>query len=206
MNALPRTNLRDERNLAPVVGLKPSKTVLYPVLPAPRTAAQIHAQREFEEAEIKVLEALRASALLSGTTDAVVAFDHKLAVSKIRLDQLKVQYAAASDAEAEAEAAYEAEQKRRLGLHRKATKASAEVAKLADQYAIEAQRLVPLLEQIRERAALIEAANFALPEGVELVPTGEPRVSWNDSPDQPHSSIANRVKLPGLGRDASPIW
>lgn len=36
---------------------------------------------------------------------------------------------------------------------------------------------MPLLEKIRERAALIEAANFALPDGTEPVPPGEPRCS-----------------------------
>jgi chromosome segregation ATPase len=143
--------------------------------------------------------------LLNGTTDDVAALDHRIAVTKIRLDQLQVQHAAALIAEAQAQAAHETEQKRRKDLHRKAVKASAEVEKLAAEYVAEAQRLVPLLAKIRERAALIEAANFALPDGADPVPPGEPRCSWEDRPDQPHSSIASRVRLPGLDR-ATPIW
>ena len=65
---------------------------------------------------------------------------------------------------------------------------------------------MPLLEKIRERAALIEAANYALPDGADPVPPGEPRCSLEGRSDQPHSSIASRVKLPALGTDAGFIW
>ena len=68
--------------------------------------------------------------LLNGTAEDVAALDHRIALTKIRLDQLEVQHAAAVLAEAEAQAAHEAEQKRRKELHRKAMKASAEVASL----------------------------------------------------------------------------
>ncbi|MBP1180962.1 hypothetical protein [Methylobacterium sp. PvR107] len=135
------------------------------------------------------LEAHRADVLLNGTAGDVAALDHRVALTEIRLEQLEVQHAAAVLAEAEAKAAHEAEQKRRKDLHRKALKASAEVATLADQYVTEAHRLVPLLTKIRERAALIEAANFALPDGADPVPPGEPRCSWNGRSDQPHSSM-----------------
>lgn len=209
MNALPTVNVRHDRHdraLAPVVGLKPSKIVLYPTPPAPRTAAQISAERNAAQAEREAWEASRADVLLKGTSDDVAALDHRIALTKIRLDQLEVQHAAAVTVEAEAKAAHDTEQKRRRELHRKAMKASAEVEKLAAEYVTEAQRLVPLLEKIRERAALIEAANYALPDGADPVPPGEPRCSWNNSPDQPHSSIVDRVKLPGVGRDTTPIW
>ncbi|TXN41376.1 hypothetical protein [Methylobacterium sp. WL7] len=65
---------------------------------------------------------------------------------------------------------------------------------------------MPLLERIRERAKLIDAANFALPDGADPVPPGEPRCSWNGRSDQPHASIASRVKLPALGTDAGYLW
>ncbi|MCJ2014977.1 hypothetical protein [Methylobacterium sp. J-076] len=209
MNALPTANVRQtcqDRALAPVVGLKPSKVVLYPVPPAPRTAAQIAAERDATESERDALEGSRAGVLMKGTTDDVANLDHRIAVVKIKLDQLEVQHAAAFAAEAKAKADYEAEQKRRKELVRNALKASAEVEKLADQYAVEAKRLVPLLEKIRDRAALIAAANFALPDGADPVPTGEPRCSWQGRQDQLHTSIASRVKLPNLGTDTGYIW
>lgn len=210
MNMLPIANVRLNRHdgtVAPFVSLGRSRPDLKPVLPAsPRTAAQILAERDAAQAEREALEASRADVLLNGTSDNVAALDHRIALTKIRLDQLQVQHAAALIAEAEAQAAHEAEQKRRKDLHRKATKASAEVATLADQYVTEAQRLVQLLTKIRERAALIEAANYSLPDGADPVPPGEPRCSWNGKADQPHSSIASRVKLPALGTDAGYIW
>ncbi len=85
-------------------------------------------------------------------------------------------------------------------------KASAEVRALAEQYVAEAQRLVPLLEKIRDGAALIASANLALPDGADPVPPGEPRCSWQGRSDQPHTSIASRVKLPNLGTDTGYIW
>jgi chromosome segregation ATPase len=203
---LPIANIRQDRHAAAYVSLGRSRPDLKPVMPAsPRTAAQILAERDAAQAEREALEASRPDVLLNGTTDDVAALDHRIAVTKIRLDQLQVQHAAALIAEAQAQAAHETEQKRRKDLHRKAVKASAEVEKLAAEYVAEAQRLVPLLAKIRERAALIEAANFALPDGADPVPPGEPRCSWEDRPDQPHSSIASRVRLPGLDR-ATPIW
>jgi len=203
---LPIANIRQDRHVASYVSLGRSRPDLKTVLPAsPRTAAQILAERDATQAEREVLEAGRPDVLLNGTADDVAALDHRIAVTKIKLDQLAAQHAAAVVAEAEAQAAHEAEQKRRREAYRKAMKASAEVEKLADEYVAEARRLVPLLAKIRERAALIEAANYALPDGAEPVPPGEPRCSWNGRSDQPHASIASRVKLPGLGR-ADPIW
>lgn len=208
MHQLPTANVRLNRHdgtVAPFVSLGRSRPDLKPVPLAPRTSTQICAERDAAQAECKALEASRADVLLNGTADDVAALDHRVALTKIRLDQLEVQHAAAVLAEAEAKVAHEAEQKRRKDLHRKAIKASAEVEKLAAEYVTEAQRLVPLLAKIRERAALIEAANYALPDGADPVPPGEPRCSWEDRPDQPHSSIVSRVKLPGLDR-ATPIW
>ena len=206
MNMLPTANVRHDRHLGPVASLGRSRSDLQPVMPvSPRTAAQILAERDAAQGEREALEANRADVLLNGSADEVASLDHRVALTKIRLDQLEVQHAAAVLAEAEAQAAHETEQKRRKDLHRKAMKASAELEKLSAEYVAEAQRLVPLLEKIRERAALIEAANYALPDGGDPVPTGEPRCSWEDRPDQPHASIASRVKLPGLDR-STPIW
>ncbi|MGU3479416.1 hypothetical protein [Methylobacterium sp. D48H] len=204
---LPIANIRQDRHVASYVSLGRSRPDLKPVvLDAPLSSTQISAERVAAQVEREALEASRSDVLLNGTSDDVAALDHRIALTKIRLDQLEVQHAAAVLAEAEAKAAHEAEQKRRKDLHRKAMKASAEVEKLATEYVSEAKRLVPVLEKIRERAALIEAANFALPDGADPVPPGEPRCSWSDSADQPHSSIASRVKLPALGNDAGFIW
>ncbi|SDA25029.1 hypothetical protein SAMN02799622_03537 [Methylobacterium sp. UNC378MF] len=204
---LPIANIRQDRHVASYVSLGRSRPDLKTVLPAsPRTAAQILAECDATQVEREALEASRPDVLLNGTSDNVANLDHRIAVTKVRLDQLQVQHAAAVIAEAEAQAAHETEQKRRKDLYGKAMKASAEVEKLAAEYVIEAERLVPLLAKIRERAALIEAANFALPDGAEPVPPGEPRCSWNGRSDQPHSTIASRVKLPALGTDAGFIW
>lgn len=206
MNVLPIANVRHDRHLAPVASLGRSRPDLHQVAPsAPRTSTQIGAERDAALAEREALEASRSDVLLNGRADDVANLDHRVAITKIRLDQLDVQHAAAVLSEAEAKAEHETEQKRRKDLHRKAVKASAEVEKLAAEYAVEAQRLVPLLEKFRERAALIAEANRNLPDGFEQVPPGEPRCSWEDRPDQPHSSIASRVKLPGLDR-STPIW
>jgi hypothetical protein len=203
-------NIRHNRHdgtVAPFVSLGRNRPDLQPVLPSePRTSTQISAERDATQAEREAWEASRADVLLNGSADNVAALDHRIALTKIRLDQLEVQHAAAVTAEAEAKAAHEAEQKRRRELHRKAMKASAEVEKLAAEYVTEAQRLVPLLAKIREQAWLIEVANSALPDGADPVPTGEPRCSWNGRADQPHNSIANRVRLPALGSDAGYIW
>lgn len=204
---LPIANIRHDRHVASYVSLGRSRPDLQVVVPsAPRTSTQISAERDAAQAEREGLEASRPDVLLNGTSDNVAALDHRIALTKIRLDQLEVQHAAAVLSEAEAKAAHETEQKRRRDLHRKAMKASSEVAKLADQYVIEAQRLVPLLAKIREQAWLIEVANSALPDGADPVPTGEPRCSWEGRADQPHNSIANRVRLPALGTDAGYIW
>ncbi|WCS23665.1 hypothetical protein LOK46_21215 [Methylobacterium sp. NMS14P] len=103
--------------------------------------------------------------------------DTRIESARIQMLQANTQHAAALTAEVEAQARPEAEQKRRKDLHRKAMKASAEVDRLVADCVTEAQRLVPLLEKIRERATLIEAANFAVPDSAELVPPGEPRCS-----------------------------
>lgn len=210
MNAIPTVSVRHNRhdgNVAPYVSLGRIQPDLQPAAPSgPPTSTQIFAERDAAQAEREAWEASRADVLLNGRTDDVAAFDHRIALTKIQLDKLDVQHAAAVIAEAPAQAAYDAEQKRRRDLHRMAMKASAEVEKLAAEYVDEAQRLVPLLAKIRERAALIDAANFALPDGAEPVRPGEPRCSWNGRSDQPHSSIANRVKLPALGTDAGYMW
>jgi len=209
MNMLPTANVRLNRHdgtVAPFVSLGRTRSDLKPVPLARRTSAQIHAERDAAQAEREALEASRPDMLLNGTADDVAALDHRIAVTKIKLDQLAAQHAAAVVAEAEAQVAHEAEQKRRKDLHRKALKASAEVEKLAAEYVTEAQRLVPLLERIRAGAALIAEANRNLPDAFEQVPPGEPRCSWEGRSDQPHSSIASRVKLPALGTDAGYIW
>lgn len=210
MNAIPAVSVRHNRhdgNVAPFVSIGRVRPDLQTVLPAaPRTSTQISAERDAVQAERDAWEASRADVLLNGSADDVVVLDHRIALTKIRLDQLEVQHAATVIAEAQAQAAHDTEQKRRREFHRKAMKASAEVEKLAAEYVTEAQRLVPLLEKIRERAALIEAANYALPDGADPVPPGEPRCSWLGRLDQPHNSIASRVKLPALGTDAGYIW
>lgn len=206
---LPRVNVRETRTIHPHVTLGlPRRDPVGDIAArlAPRTSADIAADRDAAVAERTALEASRSDLMLTGTFDDVADLDHRIAVAKVRIDQATAQHAAALAAEAKASADHEAEQARRKALRKAAVKASAEVAKLADEYVVEAQRLVPLLSKIRERSALIAVANAALPDGAEVVPTGEPRCSWNDQPDQPHSTIANRVKLPGLGRDAAPIW
>ncbi|GJE12578.1 hypothetical protein FOHLNKBM_3628 [Methylobacterium longum] len=206
MHQLPTANVRHDRHLAPVASLGRSRPDLQPVAPsAPRTSAQIFADGERARLECDALLARRPDMLLIGSPEEVAALDASIDLARIRMLQANTQHGAALAAEAEAQAAHEAEQKRRKDLHRKAMKASAETEKLAAEYVIEAQRLVPLLEKIRERAALIEAANYALPDGAEPVLPGEPRCSWEDRPDQPHSSIASRVRLPGLDR-STPIW
>jgi hypothetical protein len=210
MNAIPAVSVRHNRhdgNVAPFVSIGRSRLDLQPVLPAsPRTSAQIFADGERARLECDALLASRPDMLLIGSPEEVAALDARIELARIRTLQANTQHAAALAAEAEASAEYEAEQKRRKDLHRKAVKASGEVEKLAAEYITEAQRLVPLLAKIRDRAALIEAANYALPDGAERVPPGEPRCSWNGRSDQPHSSIASRVKLPALGTDAGYIW
>ena len=204
--SLPTVNVREANTLASVVSLSRNRLPAQPMRPVPRTSVEIVADRDAAVSDREALEAARPDVLLRGTADEVAALDHRIAVAKIRIDQADVQHAAAVTAEAKAKADHEAEQKRRKELHRKAMKASAEVANLADEYVVEAHRLVPLLTKIREGAALIAAANFALPDGAGPVPLGEPRCSWNGKADQPHSTIANRVKLPALGTDTGFIW
>ena len=206
---LPRVNVRETRTVHPRVtlGLPRRDPVLATAARlAPRTSTEIAADRDAAVAERTALEASRSDLMLTGTADDVAHLDHRIAVAKVRIDQAEAQHAAAVIAEAKASTDHEAEQTRRRALRKAGVKASAEVAKLADEYVAEAQRLVPLLSKIREQSALIAVANAALPDGADPVPSGEPRCSWNDQPDQPHSTIANRVKLPGLGRHATPIW
>ncbi|MGU3665066.1 hypothetical protein ACLBX9_12875 [Methylobacterium sp. A49B] len=203
---LPIANIRTDRHVAPYVSLGRSRPDLKPVAPSePRTSAQIFAEGEHARRQCDALLASRPDMLLLGSPEEVADLDASIERARIRMAQAHAQHAAALVSETEAQAAHEVEQKRRRDHHRKAMKASAELEKLSAEYVTEAQRLVPLLERIRERAALIEAANYALPDGADPVPTGEPRCSWEDRPDQPHSSIANRVRLPGLDR-STPIW
>ncbi|MGU3284970.1 hypothetical protein [Methylobacterium mesophilicum] len=207
MNMLPTANIRSDRHVAPFASLGRSRPDLQTVAPSgPRTSAQIFADGERARLECDALLASRPDMLLIGSPEEVAALDARIELARIRTLQANTQHAAALAAEAEAQVAHDVEQKRRKELHRKAMKASAEVEKLAAEYVDEAQRLVPLLAKIRERAALIEAANFALPDGAEPVPPGEPRCSFEGRSDQPHSSIASRVKLPALGTDAGYIW
>ena len=148
MNVLPIANVRHDRHLAPVASLGRSRPDLHQVAPsAPRTSTQIGAERDAALAEREALEASRSDVLLNSRVDDVANLDHRIAITKIRLDQLDVQHSAAMLAEAESQTAHEAEQKRRRELHRKATKASTEVEKLAAEYVTEAQRLVPLLRR-----------------------------------------------------------
>ncbi|WP_187276710.1 hypothetical protein [Methylobacterium sp. WL30] len=203
---LPRVNVRETRTIQPRVTLGLPRRAPIATRPAPRTSGEIAADRDAAVAERTALEASRSDLMLTGTAADVASLDHRIAVSKVRIDQAEAQHAAAIIAEAAARTNHEAEQARRKALRKAGLKASAEVAKLADEYVAEAQRLVPVLSKIREQSAIIAAANASLPDGAEPVPPGEPRCSWNDNPDQPHSTIANRVKLPGLGRDAAPIW
>ncbi|MCJ2048685.1 hypothetical protein [Methylobacterium sp. J-070] len=204
---LPIANIRQDRHVASYVSLGRSRSDLKTVLPAsPRTAAQILAERDAAQAERETLEDSRSDVLVNGSVEDLLALDTRIALAKVRQDQATAQHAAAVSAEAAAQAVHEAEQKRRKDLHRKAMKASDEVEKLATEYVTEAQRLVPLLSKIRERAALIDAANYALPDGADPVPPGEPRYSFEGRSDQPHSTIASRVRLPALGTDAGYIW
>ncbi|QGY04789.1 hypothetical protein MMSR116_24935 [Methylobacterium mesophilicum SR1.6/6] len=204
---LPIANIRTDRHVAPYVSLGRSRPDLKPVAPSePRTSAQIFADGEHARRQCDALLASRPDMLLLGSPEEVAALDASIEHARIRMAQAHAQHAAALVSEAEAQAAHEAEQKRRKDLHRKAMKASAEVEKLATEYVTEAQRLVPLLERIRERAALIESANFALPDGVDPVPTGEPPCRWEGRLDQPHASIASRVRLPNPGNGTGFIW
>lgn len=202
-------NIRQAQDFHPHVSIGQSKAFNpRPVigLPGLRSSATIFADRDAARTELNALEADRADLMLAGTTDDLLRHDDRIARAKVAIDLAEVQHAAAVAREAEDRAAHEAEQARRKALHRQATKASNEVAKLAEQYVAEAQRLVPLLAKIRERALLVKQANSALPDGADPVPPGEPRCSWNGSPDQPHCPVSERVRLPALGNTDTPIW
>ncbi|MCJ2105740.1 hypothetical protein MKK70_10230 [Methylobacterium sp. E-041] len=213
---------------------------------------EIAADRDAAVAERTALEASRPDLMLTGSADDVADLDHRIAVSKVRIDQATAQHAAALAAEAKASAEHEAEQTRRKGLRKVGMKASAEAAKLADRYVVLARELAGVLGQLREQEARIAEANAALPEGAEPVPPGEPfngtetipmrtevvrdlvwvdartgqpagilagndlrhrvaktierRVAVPSIPGEPHVALSHRVTLPGLGRDAPPIW
>lgn len=101
MNVLPIANVRHDRHLAPVASLGRSRPDLHPVAPsAPRTSTQIGAERDAALAEREALEARRSDVLLNGRADDVANLDHRVAITKIRRDQLEVQHVAAVVSEA----------------------------------------------------------------------------------------------------------
>ncbi|MCJ2023389.1 hypothetical protein [Methylobacterium sp. J-067] len=245
MSALPTVNIRHNRldgDVAPFVSIGRSRPdLVQPASLAPRTSAQILADRDAAQAEREALEASRPDLLLNGSADEVVSLDHRIALTKVRQDQAEAQHAAALIAEAKAQAEHKAEQARRNALRKQAMKASAENAKLCDDYLVAARKLSGLLGQIREREQLIAEANRNLPENAELVPPGEPfnglagiAASHEETvqeiydgtdengkrryrkhpmtqyrpgrPAEPHRPLSTRAYLPGLGRDAAPIW
>ncbi len=219
---------------------------------APRTSAEIAADRDAAVAERTTLEASRSDLMLTGTADDMADLDHHIAVAKVRIDQAAAQHVAALAAEAKAQADHEAEQARRKALRKAGMKASAVAAKLTDRYVVLAKELAGVLSQLREQEGRIAEANAVLPEGAETVPPGEPfngteaipmrtetthdlvwvdartggpagilagddlrhrvaktierRVSMPSILGEPHVPLSHRVTLPGLGRDATPIW
>ena len=251
---LPVVNVRETRTIHPRVtlGLPRHAPVADTVRLAPRTSAEIAADRDAAVAERTALEASRSDLMLTGTADDVANLDHRIAVAKVRIDQAEAQHAAAVIAESKSQADDEAEQIRRKALRKAGMKASAEVAKLTDRYVILAKEMAGVLGQLREQEGRIAEANAALPEGAEPVPPGEPfngtetipmryetthdlvwvdartggpagimsgndlqhrvsktierRVSVPSIPGEPHIPLSHRVTLPGLGRDAPPIW
>jgi hypothetical protein len=98
-----------------------------------------------------------------------------------------------------AEAEAEAEQRRVQESLRQGHEGQHPGREIGGQYVAEAQRLVRLLEKIRQRAALINAANFAFPNGAEPLAPGVFRCGWNGDADHPHTSIASCVRMPALG-------
>ncbi|TXN60430.1 hypothetical protein FV230_26145 [Methylobacterium sp. WL6] len=251
---LPVVNVRETRTIHPRVtlGLPRHALVADTARLAPRTSAQIAADRDAAVAERTALEASRSDLMLTGTADDVASLNQRIAVAKVRIDQAEAQHAAAVIAEAEARADHEAEQTRRKALRKAGMKASAEAAKLADRYVVLARELAGVLGQLREQEGRIAEANAALPDGAEPAPPGEPfngtetipmrtetthDLVWVDSrtgqpagilagndlrhrvaktierrvavpsiPGEPHVPLSHRVTLPGLGRDAPPIW
>jgi hypothetical protein len=98
-----------------------------------------------------------------------------------------------------AEAEAQAEQRRVQESSRQGHEGQHPGREIGGQYVAEAQRLVRLLEKIGQRAALINAANFAFPNGAEPLAPGVSRCGWNGDADHPHTSIANCVRMPALG-------
>ncbi|TXN41375.1 hypothetical protein [Methylobacterium sp. WL7] len=95
MNAISAVSVRHNRhdgNVAPFVSIGRVRPDLQPVLPVTaRTSTQISAERDAAQAEREMLEASRADVLLNGTSDNVAALDHRIALTKIQLDQLEMQ-------------------------------------------------------------------------------------------------------------------
>ncbi|GJE52546.1 hypothetical protein GOFOIKOB_5619 [Methylobacterium tardum] len=185
MNMIPTVSVRHNRhdgNVAPHVTLGPSYIDRQPAPLAPRTVAQILLDRDAALAEREALEASRADLVLNGSAEDLLALDTRIALAKIKQDQAETQHAVAISAEAEARAEAEAEQVRRRALRKAGMKASAEVAKLADQYLAMATALADLLGRLREHERVIAEANQNLPEGAEPVPPGEPH---NGNPGTP---------------------
>ncbi|MCJ2111905.1 hypothetical protein MKK64_11925 [Methylobacterium sp. E-025] len=252
---LPRVNVRETRTIHPVVTIRsqPRDPVVRDAAQlAPRTSADIAADRDAAVAERTALEASRSDLMLNGTANAVADLDQRIAVAKIRIDAAEMQHAAAVIAEAKARTDHEAEQARRKALRKAGMKASAEAVKLADRYVVLARELAGVLGQLREQEGRIAEANAARPDGAEPVPPGEPfngtetipiryetthdlvwvdnrtgqpagilagndlrhrvaktierRVAVPSIPGEPHVPLSHRVTLPGLGRDAPPIW
>ncbi|MFK5597951.1 hypothetical protein ACFZ8E_13175 [Methylobacterium sp. HMF5984] len=252
---LPTVNVRETRTVHPRVTLglpRRDPVAADAARLAPRTSAEIAADRDAAVAERTALEASRADLMLTGTADDVANLDQRIAVAKIRIDAAEMQHAAAVIAEARARSDKDAEQTRRKGLRKAGMKASTEAAKLADRYVVLAKELAGVLGQLREQEGRIADANAALPDGAEPVPPGEPfngtetipmrtetmrdfvwidartggpagimagndlrhrvakeierQVSVPSIPGEPHVPLSHRVTLPGLGRDAPPIW
>jgi hypothetical protein len=103
MNAIPTVSVRHNRhdgNVAPFVSLGHDRPDLQPIAQSGlRTSTQISAERDAAQVEREALEASRSDVLLNGSADDVAALDHRVALTKIRLDQLEAQYAAAVTAE-----------------------------------------------------------------------------------------------------------
>lgn len=241
---IPTATLQRRDYVPPYVSMRaPRHDAVVASLPSftSRTSSEIAADRDAAVREREALEADRSDLMLTSTAETIAALDHNIAVAKVRIDQAEMQHAAAVISEAAARAAEEDEQARRKALRKQAMKASAEVAKLSEDYLAAAGKMVGLLNQIRERERLIFDANQNLPAEAEPVPPGEPfngkaglesrhetrieqiyngtnehgKPTYRKHPmttfipgvaAEPHRSLSGRVYLPGLGRDASPIW
>lgn len=201
-------NIRDIPYREPFVSIGPPMPLTRPTEPEPepRSSDEIAVERENAVAEQRSLQARRVETLKNGAPDDVAEIDRRLALVAVRIEQADAQHPVALAREAEERAAAEAEQRRRKTFHRQASKASAEIAKLAEEYVSAARQMAVLLAKVREREDLIADANAALPEGAEPVPPGEPHNGRPGVPAYPHYRLSRRVRLPALGRDAGFIW